>query len=333
MSRTIGALGALVIAAACLVRPSGHEAAAPVVLGVADDRMTVDGTGRFLTFISYFDGVRRAGGSGVDADLTFLADHVDGIRVLPNWWASTCPVRSGDDSLIDVDGHIRPSVWKNLQRLLDAASARSLLVDLTFTRETVTDNAAPSRVLSHQAYEAALVQLIGNRDYFKGRYPNMLVDVQNEWTRFATPGEIDSLLRRLRDADSDRVLAASVSGDGYVPAGRQLPNMVAAYHDPRGRDWFTDETVARHVRGVRALVRQPVYLQEPMPASAVCEGQLVDRDLAHFARARDAARRSGAAAWTFHTRTTFDLSGRSLVEKLAEPAAEVERRAIEELKR
>jgi len=333
VSRAFAAIGALVVAAACLVSLSAREAAAPTVLGVANDRMTVDGTSRFLTFISYFDGVRRAGGSGVDEDLTFLAEHVDGIRVLPNWWASTCPVRSGDDSLIDVDGRIRPSIWINLQRLLDAASSRSLLVDLTFTRETVADNGAPRRVLSHQAYEAALVQLIGSRDYFKGRYRNMLVDVQNEWTRFATPGEMERLLRRLREADPDRVLAASVSGDGYVPAGRQLPNMVAAYHDPRGYDWFTDEAVARQVRGVRALVRQPVYLQEPMPASSVCEGQLVDRDPAHFARARDAARRSGAAAWTFHTRTTFDLSGRSLVQKLAEPAAEVERRAIEQLER
>ena len=99
-------------------------------------------------------------------------------------------------------------------------------------------------MLSHRPYEAALVQLIGSREYFKGRYRNMLVDVQNEWTRFATPGEIERLLRRLREADPDRVLAASVSGDGYVPAGRQVPNMVAAYHDPRGRDWFTDEAVA-----------------------------------------------------------------------------------------
>jgi len=330
VSRTIGAL---VVAAACLVSLSARQAVAPLVLGVAGDRMTVDGTPRFLTFISYFDGVRRARGSGVDADLAFLADHVDGIRILPNWWASTCPLRSGDDSLIDVDGGIRPPVWKDLQRLLDAASSRSLLVDLTFTRETVTDNGAPRRVLSHLAYESALVQLIGSRDYLKGRYRNVLVDVQNEWTRFATAAEIDRLLRRLRDADPDRVLAASVSGDAYVPAGRQVPNMVAAYHDARGRDWFTDEVVARQVRGVRALVRQPVYLQEPMPASAICEGQLVDRDLTHFARARDAARRSGAAAWTFHTRTTFDLSGKSLMEKLEAPAAGAERRAIEELKR
>lgn len=333
MSRTIGAIGVLVLAAACLVSTPAREAVAPLVLGVADDRMTVDGTPRFLTFISYFDGVRRARGSGVDADLTFLAGHVDGVRVLPNWWASTCPVRSGDDSLIDVDGRIRPPVWKDLQRVLDAASSRSLLVDLTFTRETVTDNGSPRRVLSHLAYEAALVQLVGSRDYLKGRYRNVLVDVQNEWTRFATPAEIERLLRLLREADSDRVLGASVSGDAYVPAGRQVPNMVAAYHDPRGRDWFTDEVVARQVRGVRALVRQPVYLQEPMPASAVCEGQLVDRDLTHFARAREAARRSGAAAWTFHTRTTFDLSGKSLMEKLEEPAGEAERRAIEQLKR
>ena len=303
------------------------------MLGVAGDRMTLDGTPRFLTFLSYFDGVRRAGGSGADADLAYLAAHVDGIRVLPNWWASTCPLRSGDDSLIDVDGRIRQPIWKNLQRLLDAASSRSLLVDLTFTRETVTDHGSPPRVLSHAAYDAALVELIGNRDYLKGRYPNVLVDVQNEWTRFASLAEMDTLLRRLREADPDRVFAASVSGEAYVPVGRLLPNMVAAYHDPRSHDWFADATVARQVRGVRALVSQPVYLQEPMPASAVCEGQIVDHDTTHFSRAREAAKRAGAAAWTFHTRTTFNLSRQSLVEKLAQPENETERRAIDQLER
>jgi len=333
VGRSVASLAAAVLVVACLISLSARQDVAPTVLGVAGDRMTVDGTPRFLTFISYFDGVRRAGGSGADEDLGYLARHVDGIRVLPNWWASTCPVRSGDDSLIDVDGHIRPASWTNLQRLLDTASSRSLLVDLTFTRETVTDNGTPRRVLSHAAYEAALVELIGSPSYFKGRYRNMLVDVQNEWTRFATLSETDSLLRRLREADPGRVLAASVSGEAYVPAARQLPNMVAAYHDPRGRDWFNDETVARQVRGVRALVAQPVYLQEPMPISTVCAGQIVDRDPTHFSRAREAARSSGAAAWTFHTRTTFDLSGKSLVEKLAQPENEAERHAIDQLQR
>jgi hypothetical protein len=300
------------------------------VLGVNGARLTVAGEPRFLVFISYFDGVRRAR-SGVDADMAFLARHVGGIRVLPNWWASTCPVRSGDDTLIDLDGGIRASVWKDLQRLLDAASAHSLLVDVTFTRESVSNNATPPRVLSHEAYEAALVKLVGSSDYFKGRYPNVLIDVQNEWTRFASMAEIDRLLRTLREADPSRILAASVSGDAYVPAGRRLPNMVAAYHDPRARDWFTNEAVVRQVRGVSTLVGQPVSLQEPMPASTVCDGQIVDRDMTHFTQALDAARRSGAAAWTFHTRSTFDLSRESFVEKLDAPAATAERQAIEAL--
>ena len=243
---------------------------------------------------------------------------MDGIRILPNWWASTCSLRSGDDSLIDVDGRIRPPVWKDLQRLLDAASSRSLLVDLTFTRETVTDNGAQRRVLSHLAYEAALVQLIGSRDYFKGRYRNMLVDVQNEWTRFATAGEIDRLLRRLREADPDRVLAASVSGDGYVPAGRQLPNMVAAYHDPRGRDWFTDRPARQSAR------------PRPRPATCLPAGRCRQHGLWSTcgprpgpapSRPRPRARR--AAAWT-STREPLTSASRW---KLAEPAGMGARRS------
>ena len=84
---------------------------------------------------------------------------------------------------------------------------------------------------------------------------------------------------------------------------------------------------------MKAAVAQPVYLQEPMPASTACQNQVVDRDMTHFAQALESARRSGAAAWTFHTRTAFDLARQSLVEKLRAPGAEDERRAIDRLNR
>jgi hypothetical protein len=328
--RHVVALCLLILICAGLVR-CARGAGAPVV-GVAGDRLTVNGSPRFVTFLSYFDGVRRARSGNIAADLTYLARHVDGIRVLPNWWASTCPVRGGTDTLIDLDGQIRPAVWRDLQRLLDVAASEGLLVDVSFTRETVTDTSSPARVLGHAAYQNALVELVGSTDFFKGRYPHVLIDVQNEWTRFATAVQIEELLQRVHGADPSRVLAASVSGDAYVPTGRSLATMVAAYHDPRGTDWFTPDAVARQVRAVRNVVAQPVYLQEPMPASSVCEGQLVDRDMAHFRSAVASARESGAAAWTFHTRTTFDLVNQSLVEKLQAPAAVEEKRAIEALR-
>jgi hypothetical protein len=341
------AIRLVTIAAVWLVLCVAPRTAGPPVLTVAGTRLAVDGTPRFLVFLSYFDGVRRARAlvflsyfdgvrraraGNLDADLAFLAERVDGIRVLPNWWASTCPLRGGTDTLIDVDGRIRASVWRDLRRLLDAASAAGLLVDLSLTRETVVDEGPPHRVLAHDGYERALTELVGRDEYLKGKYPNLLVDVQNEWTRFASAAQIEQLLGRVHAADPRRVLAASVSGDRYVVTGRDIPTMIAAYHDPRGRDWFTPEVVARQVRKVSAGVRQPVYLQEPMPATTACEGQAVDREMSHFIGAADAAKASGAAAWTFHTRTAFDLSRQSLVEKLRAPVSEAERRAIDQLK-
>jgi len=315
------------------LRPGVVRTAAAPVLGVAGERLTVDGAPRFLVFFSYFDGVRRARSGSVAEDLEYLSRRVDGVRVLPNWWAGTCPLRAGTDTLIDLDGNILPQVWNDLERLLDAAAAQRLAVDLTFTRETVTDNGSPPKVLTHEAYERALVELIGGTKFLKGRYPNLLVDVQNEWTRFASAAQMEQLLARVHEADPQRLLAASVSGDGYVPVGRTIPTMIAAYHDPRDDSWFAPEVVARHVRAVKTAVAQPVYLQEPMPASTACQNQLVDRDMTHFAQALDSARQSGAAAWTFHTRTAFDLAGQSLVEKLRAPAAQDERRAIEAISR
>lgn len=296
------------------------------------DRITVNGVPRFLVFLSYFDGVRRARAGDPASDLAYLAPFVDGIRVLPNWWASTCPLRSGGDTLVDVDGRIRRDTWQALARLLDASVAQGLVVDLSFTRETVTDNGSPPRTLAAEPYERALVELVGSDAYLKGRYPNVLVDVQNEWERFADPPAIERLLLRVHEADRSRVLAASVSGAAYRAAGRTIPTMLAAYHDPRGPEWFTHATVSGVVDAVRRAAAQPVYLQEPMPWGTVCEGQVHDESTAHHRTALEAARESGAAAWTFHTRLTFDLSKEPLAVKVQKPEHGDVRRAIRMLR-
>ncbi len=285
-------------------------------MSVRGDRIAVDGTTRFLVFLSYFDGVRRAQAGDPAPDLAFVAPFVDGIRVLPNWWASTCPLRSGADTLIDLDGAIRPGSWAALERLLDASVAHGLIVDVSFTRETVTDNAVPARALAPGLYERALVELVGSDAYLKGRYPNVLVDVQNEWERFADAQTIERLLARVHQADPSRVLTASVSGERYRVAGRDIPTMLAAYHDPRGPEWFSRAVVSGAVAAIRQQVSQPIYLQEPMPWGTVCDGQVHDESPEHHRTALEAARGAGAAAWTFHTRLTFDLAGESLAEKV-----------------
>jgi hypothetical protein len=323
-------------AAALLIATMGCAAAArpSLTLGIDGDRFTVDGSPKFLILVSYFDGTRRAAAGGVDADFAYLQGKVHGVRVFPNWWADPCKLRSGTDTLFDLDGHIRPVAWRQLQALLDSAAAHGLVVDLSLTRETVTDNGTPPRALSFIAYAEAIATLVGATDYLKGRYPHLLVDVQNEWPRFSEAAGIEALLGRLRAADPQRILAASSSGGPYQPVGLSLPNVAAAYHDPRERDWFTAGAAARVVSGVKAALGgtvQPVYLQEPTPASAQCPGQQHDGDPSHFVEAMKQARAAGAAAWTFHTRLGFALREQTLLQRLQEPANGPQRTVIEQL--
>jgi hypothetical protein len=287
-------------------------------LGIEGTRFTVDGAPRFLVFVSYFDGVRRVRG-GIEDDLDYLKTRVDGIRVFPNWWEYACPPRSGTDTLFDLQGEIRLAVWQAVDTLLTEAGARRLIVDLSFSRESVTDNGSPPRRLDAEAYQRALTTIVGSTKYLKGRHPHVLVDVQNEWPIHSDKTRVDAMLKALRAADPDRILVASSSGAGYAPVGLDLRLMAAAYHDPRDDDWHGADTARRIVEGVRASIGravQPVYLQEPMPWGAVCERQDNDPDPAHFAAALTNVRAAGAAAWTFHTRLSFDLAKEPLVAKL-----------------
>jgi hypothetical protein len=322
------------LCAAVLILVSSVAAAASPRLGIEGARFTVDGAPRFLVFMSYFDGVRRVP-NGIGDDLDYLKTRVDGIRVFPNWWEYACPPRSGGDTLFDLQGEIRPAVWQAVDTLLSEAGARGLIVDLSFSRESVTDNGSPPRRLDHDAYQRALTTIVGSTAYLKGRHPHVLIDVQNEWPIHSDKTRIEALLTALRTADPNRLLVASSSGGGYAPVGLGLPLIAAAYHDPRERDWYSAGTTRRIVEAVRRSLGgavQPIYLQEPMPWGAVCPRQDHDSDQAHFAAALANARAAGAAAWTLHTRTTFDLKSDSLVAKLSDVAAAGLKQVLQRLK-
>jgi hypothetical protein len=322
------------LCAAVLILFASIAISAAPRLGIAGTQFTVDGAPRFLIFISYFDGVRRVA-SGVQGDLDYLKTKVDGIRVFPNWWEYSCPPRSGGDTLFDLQGDIRPAGWQAIETLLAEAGARGLIVDLSFSRESVTDNGQPRQGLDEDAYQRALTTVVGSTKYLKGRHPHVLIDVQNEWPIHSNKTRIEALLKALRAADPDRVLVASSSGGGYAAVGLDVPLVAAAYHDPRERDWYgaaTAHGIVDRVRGSLGPSVQPVYLQEPMPWGTVCPRQDNDLDPAHFTAALANARAAGAAAWTLHTRVTFDLKSRSLVSKLNDPGAAGLTRVLDRLK-
>ena len=267
---------------------------------IAGDRFTVDGSPAVpgLHFVLRRHAARAAAG-GVDADFSYLEGKVHGVRVFPNWWGDPCTLRSGADTLIDVDGGIRPEAWRQLQAVLDRAAAHRLVVDLSLTRETVTDNGSPARVLSASTRTPRRSpRLVGSDGLPEGEV-SARADRRAE-RMAAVRGRrrtMEALLGRLRAADPQRILAASSSGGPYQPVGLSVPNMAAAYHDPReqrlvhrgGRD------AGRHRREVSARRRGAAGLSPGArlrPARSARAQQITTPDAVALSR-RDAARPGG----------------------------------------
>jgi hypothetical protein len=304
--------------------PAAPPRAQPPVLGVDGSRFTVDGTPRFLLVVSYFDAL-RASDATLEADFDWLRRHgIDGVRIFPNWWrceaVRQCGGHAGDDTLMSAPGGaLRPAVLGRLRAVLAAAGRHGLIVDLSFARETVQDT--QGRELAPSTYADALVAAVRGL----GAIPHVMIDLQNEVYQnrlFADRAEADAsqvaaLARRVdggarivfvstNAAEAERYVYCAVDG---------CPLDVIAVHDARVPDWH-DRTPAV-VRDLVALGARrgarPVYLQEPHAWQDERAPDRVERFLDAAARAR----RAGAAAWTFHTRSAFILrESRSLASQL-----------------
>jgi len=326
MTVLVGALTVLIETA-----PSLAAAAAPR-LDIAGESFTVDGRARFLLLVSYFDAL-RASDATLDADFGFLRRRgLDGVRIFPNWWRCAaerqCGGRPGGDTLFEAgSGHVRPARLARLRQVLDLAGRHGLVVDLSFARETVRESGtAPP--LSPTAYGDALASVL--RSLGDG-YPHVMIDLQNELDQnrlFAADAaedarQVAALARRIATPrrivfastnESEAELVTYCGRPGLCPASAR-PLDVLAVHDARHANWH-DRTPAV-VRALRELGTRrgakPVYLQEPFAWQDERAPDRVERFLDAAARAR----RAGAAAWTFHTRSTFMLrDGRSLTAQL-----------------
>lgn len=102
------------------------------VLTVRGDKFCINGHPRFLVLASYFDALNARYLKG---DLDCLHSRgFDGIRIFPNWPREQV---SPSRTLFDAQGRIDPALMKRLQTILDDARVRRMIVDITFSRETV----------------------------------------------------------------------------------------------------------------------------------------------------------------------------------------------------
>jgi hypothetical protein len=278
---------------------SSLRAQQKIALTVKKNKFCINGRPKFLLFASYFDA----------SDAVFLRKDLDllhrkgfnGIRIFPNWWNE--PAHSGH-TLFDSLGHIRPHRMKKLLAVINAADTRHLAVDITFCHETISG-------LSIEDYKKGIIQVVKALK----NYTNILYDLQNERNgheTFFSEKDIISLREKLKAIQPGILLSASEAYEATPEEDIAFVDHtrlnVVNYHEPRGGAWW-DSTSSR----VRRLLSagKPVYLGEPgrwRPGSS-----LTAEDLITAARA---AKKAGAAAWTFHSEAGFDLDHSSYVSRL-----------------
>jgi hypothetical protein len=288
-------------------------------LGIDGPRFTIDGRPKFLLFVSYFDGLRRAaagnGTGDVDTDFAYLRRAgFDGVRLMANWQYTCGGGPDDDQKLLAADGTINEAMWPVFVRFLERAAARGLVVDVTFTRETY------GTAIPVDGYQKGIAS-VARRLVEQGGHRQVLFDIQNEYPLHGlTSDDVHGILTAVRQADPARIVTASGGGTDILDD----PAMsVVAYHDARNDDWYEAAAARRQLDAVRAqtgnkTANKPIYLQEPMPFrkfhGACGHGEWPRSGFAR--RAASAMRQAGAAAWTFHTRQSFDLRSRMLVEIL-----------------
>jgi hypothetical protein len=319
------------VLALALALVAGGRLAPAQTLSTEGGRFTIDGRPQFLIFVSYFDGLRRANtkqpGGGVDGDFAYFKRiGVDGIRVLPNWHY-LCGAGPSDDrqKLFTSAGAINEPMWPVFLGMLDRAAFHGLSVDVTFTRDTFP------RQIPLAAYRTAIVE-IAKRLREAGGYRHVLFDIQNEYPIHGMTGaDVHGVLSAVRDVDPERIVTAS-AGSGDVVHDPAMT--ITAYHDGRDSGWSEGATARAEIEAVRARAGpavKPIYYQEPMPFRKFrtdCGHGEWPRP-GHARLAARHARQHGAAAWTFHTRQSFDLRERSLLQLLeADPEQKAELEAV-----
>jgi hypothetical protein len=275
-------------------------------LAVEGNHFTVDDQARFLTFITYFDAL-DVPDDRIELDFNNLknAVHIDGIRILPNWWTQASRetrVRTfAGNTVIDQNGNIREASWNKLVHVLDRARAYGLVVDVTWTAETIgPEGGSGSGTLDFFRYKQALGTITSR---LAGPwYNHVLFDLQNESSNVGplgvplSDGQAGELTGHVHTIDPGRIVTVSVDQNRTAREAQMRAEgageNVVAWHETRERSWY--QNTASDVPDLRASGK-PAYLQEPPKYDD--RGATAD----DFLEAARRAKLAGAAAWCYHT--------------------------------
>jgi len=256
-------------------------------LTVQGDRFAIDGTPRFLVFMSFFGAM---GAPNIAQDLHFLKSAgFDGVRIWPN--LDTGP------QLMNGDGSLRPDELRHLKFILDKARDERMVVDVTFTYEHI----------SGMTPATALTGIVNATNELRS-YDNILFDIQNERNvldrRRMSEDEVGRIYRAVKAADPNRIATASNSiGEEEGPQfsadfTRRLGLDVVALHESRRSYWYTLPFLQSAVSTMKQY-GPPAYLQEP---NSTRDNWYEANDRAeYYLQAVVNAKLAGAAAWCFHT--------------------------------
>jgi hypothetical protein len=134
----------LIVAFACMCIFGQPGSSTAQILASGGDHFTGDGVRQFIVFASYFHGLERPAET-LAVDLSWLKSKgVMGVRVWPN---ATNPRLMSSNGELDVIG------LQRLKSIIAQAARRGMIVDITFTRESVPCQMTPpsrSRSTSRQ---------------------------------------------------------------------------------------------------------------------------------------------------------------------------------------
>ena len=301
-------------------------------LAVQGDRFAVNGQGRFLLFVSYFDAM-HASSQALDVDFQYLREKgFDGIRIFPNW-AQGCGPGVTAPGFYTATGVVPAGdpLWAKFIDILRRARNNGLLVDVTLDARSPGAQAAAPMIAERLA----------------GGYRHVLFDVYNEWDTHRSPPDanrtlVKNLVAAVHEKDAARLTTASAGLPSLGAIAATDRYDVVAYHDARSpASWFSNDAILGQLNAIRASLGpsvKPMYLQEPMPfanydgrpvSEGGCGNQQHDSAQGHARSAAQFAKRHGAAAWTFHTRQSFNLGGSSLKAILSQPAHAVQKAELE----
>jgi hypothetical protein len=296
------------------------------VLGIQNTRFTLNGQPTFLLGISYY-GALGASEEFIQRDLDDMKRHgFNWLRVWATWAAF-----DHDISVVDDQGHAREPLLGKLKWLVAECDRRSLVVDVTLTRNQATAKPAKGGGLpdfsSHQAAIETVIQALKS-------HRNWYLDLANERdvdARYVSLAELKLLRDLARRLDPQLLVTASFGGHDLTESDVRDSLIIADHdfltpHRPRSAE-SPSETEAR-TRALLGLAKAmqrsaPVHHQEPFRRGyAEWEPNATD-----FLTDLRGAVEGGAAGWCFHNgsergspdnqpRRSFDLRVKRLFDQL-----------------